>query len=143
MKMQLLMADYVGSTQDGKHVLAGLYADRRVVLFLPPETQTPAPPPGAPAMSFLVTLIDLPGGAHTCSAKVYDPDGAEYWTAGEIAFATPADGAANIVYNMAPFIVQKPGVYRVQLVVDGTVLEDNYAVQFLPLPGSPAAPQSN
>lgn len=118
MELNLLIADYITNTGDGKQVIGGLYADRRIHVLHAPSDGVQVV---LPILSFLATITKVSAGSHQFLAEISKPDGSVLWASGPIGFSTQKEGAANFVFSIAPMAIEQSGMYTFKTVLDDAI----------------------
>lgn len=130
MELNLLIADYIASTNEGKHMVGGLYADRKIVAFKAAGSPDPVV---LPNLSFMATMNDVLAGTHAFQAEVVKPDCSSVWNSGSIKFHTQAQGTANFSFSISPFVIDQSGSYLFKAALDGDSVDVLFEIQITEL----------
>lgn len=134
MQLHLYVADQVDTLSSGKTLLFGLYADRVILLHIPPDDPGPSSerPHGA-FLSFLVCISGLSPGEHEVRIAILDPSGKQVMTAapqaGSTAVSVGAGQSVNIVLPAAQITFTQLGYFAVVVDVDGTPVESGFEIR--------------
>ena len=108
-----LLCDFVITSQDGNLSLIHLFSDLFFTTF-----------PAAYPRLFVVFFLALDRGEHQVQVSILDPGGAPLLSEVEPAnLDVELPGAeSNLVMELPNFVFPRPGIYQVQLLVDGRLV---------------------
>lgn len=129
MKTQLLVADYVARLDNGKMAVMGLYADRLIVLQMPPLQEQTAPA-GIQSLSFLMTLFELQAGSYDLHACVRLPDLSVNWETDMPRIEPQITGPATFAFTVAPFPMPQEGTYTFEMTLGDAFMTEAFEVRY-------------
>ena len=105
-----LLCDYVITSQDGSLSLVHIFSDLGFTTF-----------PGTYPRFFVVFILSLDQGQHQVQVAILDPAGTPLLSDVQpAALDVELPGAeSNLVMDLNNFAFPRPGIYQVQLLVDG------------------------
>lgn len=135
MEALLYVADDIKSLADQKTLMVGVYTDRVLVVHVPKDDPTPSLdiPIALMKLSLMLTVIGLTPGVYEAQPVLTLPDGSPSPNRINPApFSVQPGGAANLLFELTPFIVPMAGKYKLGITVDGAQgsVESTFEVRF-------------
>lgn len=141
MKFRAYIADTFEVLQNGKVLALGLFPDH--VLVVHTQAGEPAPSDAAPIgieASLMMSFSEVDEPTVTGHAVVIPPDSDRPVARTNFEARRQSPGSAtNVITKFKPLPVRAPGIFKLQVHVNGHDFEDWFEVRVTPPPGAAAA----
>lgn len=132
MKVNFIIAEEIRAEAQNKLTILGFFAADTIILIKNRGAEE-IPKNAAPALerlAILATISDVPNGIHKFRGNIFDPSGELYQPEMQYGEASIEAGYSHsIIIEFKPFIVKKPGVFRLEFFVDDVMFEYKFEIR--------------